>query len=377
MRTLVLFQYPHHMKMLITFSNLLKGKGIECDVVCLRNFEYYHNSSAVGISLVCRLAKYKNTIKNDLVRRYYIRFIDRFLFKYLFRQYDLVDLHSYCDEVARWSSPCKEWGVRYDITVWGSDVLRASDTAMKEREEGYKYARSIRGSRNLLDCLSKVYGGRYDDKMREVYFGNSNYEAIDTISEEQMKEIAQKLEITKPNKLTVTCGYNGSREQQHSLILNAVNMLPKNVKGRIHLVIPMSYCSLDTYKEELLLQVEKIGVTYTIIDKFLTIQELATLRRKTDIAINIQTTDAFCAALKEHIYCGNVVVIGEWLDYPIYDSNNIYYIKSSLSHLYETIKQTIDNFDEIKSHTIGNRIKLLKCTSWQAVLDGWVYAMKL
>ena len=106
MRILILFQYPHHMKMLITFSNLLKGKGIECDVVCLRNFEYYHNSSAVGISFVCRLAKYKNTIKNDLVRRYYIRFIDRFLFKYLFRQYDLVDLHSYCDEVAKWSSPC-------------------------------------------------------------------------------------------------------------------------------------------------------------------------------------------------------------------------------------------------------------------------------
>ena len=377
MRALILFQYPHHFHMLITFSNLLNGKGIECDVVCLRNLEYYHNSRVVGISLVCQLAKFKDKIKNDFVRRYYSRFIDRVLFKHLFRQYDLVDLHSYCDEVARWSSPCKEWGVRYDITVWGSDVLRASAAAMEEREDGYKFARLIRGSKNLLNRLSEAYAGRYDDKMREVYFGNSNYGAIDAITEEQMKEIAQKLEISKPNKLTVTCGYNGSREQQHSLILNAVSMLPKYDKEKIHLVIPMSYCLNDTYKEELLCQLEKIGVTYTMIEKFLTIQELASLRLKTDIAINIQTTDAFCAALKEHLYCGNVVVIGDWLDYPIYDSNNIYYIKSSLSHLYDTIKQTIDNFEEIKVHTTGNRIKLLKCTSWQAVLDGWVNAMKM
>ena len=361
--------------MLITFSNLLKGKGIECDVVCLRNFEYYHNSSAVGISFVCRLAKYKNTIKNDLVRRYYIRFIDRFLFKYLFRQYDLVDLHSYCDEVAKWSSPCKEWGVRYDITVWGSDVLRASAATMEEREEGYKFARSIRGSKNLLNRLSEVYVGRYDDKMREVYFGNSNYETIDELSNKESEEIAFRLGIKKNNKLTITCGYNGLKAQQHFIILHAIDKLPQSDKEKIHLVVPMSYELQNSYEDEVRQQLNGMGVSYSILDKFLTSKELATLRKQTDIAINMQTTDAFCAALKEHLYCGNIVIIADWLDYPMYGDNQIYYIKSSVDNLMGNIRDAIENYKERKVNTIGNRQKLNQCTSWGAVIDGWYAAI--
>ncbi|MBE6330735.1 MAG: hypothetical protein E7070_00305 [Bacteroidales bacterium] len=365
------------MKMLITLSDLLKEKGIECDVVCVRNYDFYHNSSVKGISCICRMARYKNSFSNGYFKKCYISFIDKIAFKYLLKQYDKVDLHSYCDVIVQWSSLCHKWGVCYDITLWGSDVLRATDAELYDREEGFRHAHSIRGIKSLLSRLSLVFNGRYDEKMKEVYFGNSNYETIDALSNDKSKEIAVRLGVKKNNKLTVTCGYNGLRAQQHSIMLSAIDKLPLSDKEKIHLVIPMSYASIDSYKEQVLQQLSVMGISFSIIDKFLTIEELASLRKQTDIAINMQTTDAFCAALKEHIYCGNVVVIGDWLDYPIYDSNNIFYIKSSLSHLCETIKQTIDNFDEIKVHTTGNRIKLLKCTSWQAVLDGWVNAMKM
>ena len=376
MRTLILFQYPHHMKMLITLSDLLKEKGVDCDVICLRNYDFYHNSSIKGLTYLCRLAKIKNSLSNGFVKRYYCYFVDNILFRYLLKQYDKVDLHSYCDAIVPWSSLCQKWSVCYDITLWGSDVLRATDEELLDREAGYHYAHSIRGIKSLLSRLSIVFKGRYDGNMKEVYFGNSNYETIDALSNENSKEIAVRLGIKKNNKLTVTCGYNGLRAQQHSIMLNAIDKLPQANKEKIHLVIPMSYESVDSYKEEVLEQLNVIGVSFSILDKYLTIEELAALRKETDIAVNTQITDAFCAALKEHLYCENIVIIADWLDYPVYDTNHIFYIKSSAENLTDNIKYAIENYKELKVKTMENRPKLSQCTSWNAVIDGWYEAMK-
>ena len=362
--------------MLITLSDLLKERGIDCDVICLRNYDFYHSSNIKGLSYICRLAKIKHSISNGFVKSCYSYFVDNILFKYLLKRYDKVDLHSYCDAIVPWSSLCHKWGVCYDITLWGSDVLRATDEELLNREEGFHYAHSIRGIKNLLSRLSILFNGRYDGKMKEVYFGNSNYETIDALSNEKSTEIAVQLGIEKNNKLTVTCGYNGLRAQQHSIMLSAIDRLPQASKEKIHLVIPMSYASVDSYKEEVLQQLIVMGISFSIIDKFLTIEELAALRKRTDIAINMQTTDAFCAALKEHLYCDNIVIIADWLDYPLYDANHIYYIKSSVENLTDNIKYAIENYKELKVKTIENRYKLRQLTSWNAVMDGWYEAMK-
>ena len=103
---------------------------------------------------------------------------------------------------------------------------------------------------------------------------------------------------------------------------------------------------------------------------------MASLRKQTDIAINTQTTDAFCAALKEHLYCDNIVIIADWLDYPVYDMNQIYYIKSSKENLTDNIKYAIDNYETLKVKAMENRYKLYRCTSWNAVIEGWYEVMK-
>ena len=363
------------MKMLITLSDLLKEKGVDCDIICLRNYDFYHNSSIKGLTYLCRLAKIKNSLSNGFVKRYYCYFVDNILFRYLLKQYDKVDLHSYCDAIVPWSSLCRKWNVSYDITLWGSDVLRATDEELNNREDGFHNAHTIRGIKNLLSRLSIVYNGRYDEKMKEVYFGNSNYATIDALPNEKSKEIAVLLGIKKNDKLTITCGYNGLRAQQHFIMLSAIDKLPQIVKEKIHLVIPMTYESNDSYRKEVTEQLKNMNISFSIIDKFLTIEELAALRKQTDIAINTQISDAFCAALKEHLYCDNIVIIADWLDYPVYDTNHIFYIKSSVENLTDNIKNAIENYQELKAKTKNNHHILSLCTSWNAVIEGWYEAM--
>ena len=72
--------------MLITLSDLLKEKGVNCDVICLRNYDYYHNSRIKGLNGICRLSKIKNSISNGFVKRYYCYFVDNILFRYLRRK---------------------------------------------------------------------------------------------------------------------------------------------------------------------------------------------------------------------------------------------------------------------------------------------------
>ena len=89
-----------------------------------------------------------------------------------------------------------------------------------------------------------------------------------------------------------------------------------------------------------------------------------------------QTTDAFCGALQDHLYCENVVIIADWLDYPEYDNNNVFYIKTSKEDLYNNILYSIEHYEELKEKTQSNKEKLKKLTSWSNVLPAWIEAMK-
>ena len=60
----------------------------------------------------------------------------------------------------------------------------------------------------------------------------------------------------------------------------------------------------------------------------------------------------------------------------MYDTNHIYYIKSSVENLTDIIKYAIENYKELKVKTMENRHKLSQLTSWNAVIDGWYLAMK-
>lgn len=375
MRVLLLYPYPNHRRMMETFSLLLRNTGIYNDVICVRNFDWIHNSDIPVIKVFEKLSHLQNSFRPYRYRDKYISLFNNIIMKHLFSLYDKVDIHAFRAENLYWAKKCNDWNIKYDITLWGSEVLRATEQEIKNVEWGYEGANSIKALYKILKRLSNVFNHKYDYKTHLVYFGNTNYDIIDNIPIEKANKIATNLGIKISKRITVTCGYNGMPQQQHRIIIDALQKLPKETKQNIHVVIPMTYGFNDSYYQEIKNVLNISGLSYIILLQFLKPEELAALRITSDIVINTQTTDAFCGALQDHLYCKNVVIIADWLDYPEYDNNNVFYIKTSKKELYNNIKCTIEHYNELKKHSHNNKEILKKITSWTSVLPAWIKAI--
>ena len=376
MRVLLLYPYPHHRRMMETFSLLLRNADIYNDIICVRDFNWIHNSDIPVIKVFEKLSHLQNNFRPYRYRDKYVSLFNNKIMKLLFSLYDKVDIHAFRAENLFWAKVCHEWNIKYDITLWGSEVLRATDQEIKDVEWGYEGAKSIRSIAKMTNRLSNIFNHKYDYKMFNTYFGNTNYDIIDKISFKQADILANNLGIKIPGKLIVTCGYNGHPQQQHDIMIEVLKKLPSHIKGRINVVVPMTYGLNESYYQEIKKKLDNIDINHIILKKFLKPEELAALRITSDIVINTQTTDAFCSALQDHLYCKNVVIIADWLDYPEYDNNNVFYIKTSIENLYNNILYSIEHYEELKEKTQSNKEKLKKLTSWSNVLPAWVEAMK-
>ena len=362
--------------MMETFSLLLRNEGIYNDVVCVRDFNWIHNSNIPVIKVFEKLSHLQNSFRPCRYRGKYVSIFNNIIMRFLFSLYDKVDIHAFRAENLMWTKKCIEWKVKYDITLWGSEVLRASDREIFDVEWGYKGANSIKALSKILKRLSDVFNHTYDNKTYLVYFGNTNFDVINKISFEEANNIAIDLGIKIPGRIVITCGYNGSPQQQHIIMIDVLRKLPEETKNKIHVVIPMTYGFIESYYQEVQKELDASGLSYVILLRFLQPEELAVLRMTSDIVVNTQTTDAFCGALQEHLYCQNVVIIADWLDYPEYEDNNIFYIKTTEENLYDNIHYAINNYSVLKEKTIDNRMKLKKLTSWNSTITNWVKALK-
>ena len=109
-------------------------------------------------------------------------------------------------------------------------------------------------------------------------------------------------------------------------------------------------------------------INYQVITNRLTEEQVLSLRIITDIAINIQTSDVLASSLQEHLYCGNILIVGEWLPYSIYDENGIFYIKTSLEQLYHNILYALTHMEELKKKSAENPARLYRITSWESAI---------
>lgn len=359
--------------MMITLSQYLNRYDINADILCLEKYQF---ESTHRIDIRTRFILWVGRIAKKVhpysIQERIVNYLERNSFHHIFKNYDCIDLHSFMDCYRSIVRNCIKNGHPYDITVWGSDVLRASDKQFKDREVGYEYSRHIKGFDKLLNVISSKYAHRYDDKMIPGYLGDSLLPIIDNISENERRQLSKKMDILYPNKILVTCGYNASPSQQHSIIIDSVSKLSSIDKERIHIILPMSYDVSEPYLSDTVSLLSKANVDYTVLDYLLNEKELAVLRMQSQVMIDVQITDSFNGALRETLYSENVTLIADWLEYPPYDRENVYYISINESNLTSTLHSIINNYEEYKQKCIGNKDKLKRLVSWDYCIKPWV-----
>lgn len=174
------------------------------------------------------------------------------------------------------------------------------------------------------------------------------------------------------SKLILVCGYNGIQNQQHDVIIDSLAHIRELLIERVHLVVPLTYGATESYINNINMRLLKLGISYTLLTKFLSIEELATLRKTANIVVNIQTTDALAISLQDHLYCGNICIIGEWLKYYIYDHNKITYIKIAKETLTENIKYYVLNYNKESVKFKNNYHIMRNILSWDSVIKDWI-----
>ena len=376
MSLLIIYPFYNQKPLMDILAGKLKKKGLLIDILCLNNGDLISRSDVrwpQDALLVLQKSYSQTNSRLSRIRSIYLRIIFAVMyFHKVAKEYQLIDFHSFNSlEYMFLISICRKNAIPYDITLWGSDVLRAADKTFKKRKKFYLGSRCIKGSDTTIDVLRKHYGVLLKDKLRVCYFGNSELDYIDGLSEIKYSDILKSMIPCKSNKIIVVCGYNNQRAQQHQKMLEAIKQLDDCIKNKIHIVLPLTYPLKDHYIIEVKDMAELTGVSYTVLERFLTNDELAALRKASDITVNIQITDSFSSAIQSHLYCQNVVILGEWLNYPLYNKSDVFYIRTSLPDLSNTIKDAIEHLEEYKIKSLPNKKKISEMSSWDYRIMEW------
>lgn len=374
MKILLLYPYFNQQQLMQNFISRLSEYGIEADVVCFNNLVVEKNTSVIWPKSVQRYFRifghcdsFGRSLKSRLTRMLR-HLLDSYYLIRLLRLYDLVDFHAYILSYQFLMKECLKHNLKFDITIWGSDLLRASDKKLEEMRFGLNNCYRLKMLDGLKERLTEYYGHVYDDKCRIVYFGNSEIENIDGITEEDALILKHKLYGDIDDKTIVVCGYNSGPNQNHKQMIEALSLLSDEEKSRIHVVLPMTYLGSEEYRTKIRKQIESQNISFTILDRFLDIKEVAAIRKTADITLNIQTTDALAGSLQGHLYCGNVCIFGDWLRYDVYTNNGIYYIKTTIEDITQHLQDVLRNYPAYKERCIGNHDKIRELFSWEVTI---------
>lgn len=232
-----------------------------------------------------------------------------------------------------------------------ADVINISSENMK-RELASNFSKNIKGKKITLNRFGSLSLDLVD-KVNATDASNDNCYFYESLNKFDAKNI-------------VTIGYNASRAQQHLKVI-------KSIKDKCHqldnyvFVFPLTYgVEDDSYINEIKVATEGVNAVY--LDRYMSDFEIAYLRIKTDIFIQVQVTDAFSMSMQEHMYAGNRIITGSWLKYQELTSEGAFVEQvDSIDEIGELLVRPLLSVDE-KNH---NRNIIHKLSNWTSVIDGW------
>ena len=204
----------------------------------------------------------------------------------------------------------------------------------------------------------------------------SQLDVIKKVNVSDIQRFKSKYNLTNES-IYITIGYNASPAQQHLLLIDKLIILSDVLKDKIHLFVPLTYIGDKNYINKIIEKLNESGIKYTAFTNFLDENELATLRKISNITLNIQKTDAFSGSISESIMADNIVLVGDWLPYTIYEEWAIKIFKSNLDEYESKIIDILENFDFYFQQIQGNSEKVYNQLSWSAILPQWEKLLKL
>lgn len=342
---------------------------IEADSFNIKNLKYncvHQKRNGIALRFLSVLAHIPK-VRGLLLKL----FLERIMIS-LALQYDIIDIHAFGSVYEKIIPQLIHASKKVKITIWGSEFYRASSERIERKRSvfGMVDAIGVASERMKSDFLEEY--PECEPKMKMSHFGISLFEDIRELDSENKHQLYRKEFAVPADRMVITCGYNGARGQQHVKILDTISQLSAVHKNRIFLLVPMTYGAEKKYLNEVKTCLVSTGIPYTLLTSSLNNTEIAKSRVITDIAVNIQITDARSASIQEHIFAGNVLIAGEWLPYEYMKESGIYFIETSKDDLLVKIEHCLESFDVYKQRTANNQKIIDGIASWENSIKKWV-----
>ncbi len=297
-------------------------------------------------------------------------------FSPVFSQYDIINFHSLSIETLSFINYISK-DTKIILSFWGSDLYQTSGLNNYYLQSATLKRADIITVFNYemeMVVLSK-FGFKLKSKIVHACLGIDDeiFDLMDRDKEERPNlNFLQKYNIPE-NKIKITVSYSGNPVCNHLLILHELGKIENKIKEKLHLLVPMTYGNFTKeYMKEVLIALDNAKISYTLFDKFLSLDELAKSKVNSDIMIQMNKSDGFSTSVREALYADNILISAVWLPYSILRLENKFFYETDFTKLSETVTFIIDNYEMIKQNLKGNSSKAKKITAFSQIFQPWI-----
>ena len=267
----------------------------------------------------------------------------------------------------------RRFHARWVCTFWGSDLLRASDRALRQMLPYLRRCDRLTAcNERMRDKLRQSCGEELYQKTRMTIWGQDGFAAIDGILSNETREDCRAHYGIRPGNYVVSIGYSADNAQHQLEVVEALSALPKETLSHMTLVLQQTYVKRDpAYMERVRQAAEALPCQAVVLRDFLDLTETARLRLCADLFILAISTDAFAASMQEYLYAGSVFLMGDWLGYPQLDELGI---PINRFHEYKELPALVQQAmnGKLQRSTDEQRALLPAHYSWDAVHKDWL-----
>lgn len=267
----------------------------------------------------------------------------------------------------------RRFHARWVCTFWGSDLLRASDRALRQMLPYLRRCDRLTAcNERMRDKLRQSCGEELYQKTRMTIWGQDGFAAIDGILSNETREDCRAHYGIRPGNYVVSIGYSADNAQHQLEVVEALSALPKETLSHMTLVLQQTYVKRDpAYMERVRQAAEALPCQAVVLRDFLDLTETARLRLCADLFILAISTDAFAASMQEYLYAGAVFLMGDWLGYPQLDELGI---PINRFHEYKELPALVQQAmnGKLQRATDEQRALLPAHYSWDAVHKDWL-----
>jgi hypothetical protein len=292
----------------------------------------------------------------------------------IFHKFDLINIH-YLEGDTISLLEFVPQNKKIMISLWGSDVYRSPEKKKSNQLLSLDKADVITlHSDEMKSFFINKFGEKYLNKIKKVLFGisESTINLIKEIKDKSYYDLPQLNEI-KSDKIVIRIGYNADPGQQHNDVLDTLAKLDSKFKDKLHLILQLTYGGNLNYINDVTEKIKQTGIEYTLFTNYLSDIQVLEVTKRTDIYLNLRTTDSLNNAMIESFLFDKFVICGSWLPYNILHEINIKFITvNAISEIISTIEDFMKNREVFSKSDIKNSQKIEKLVSNKNTGYNWL-----